>query len=236
MRLFLTGALLVAATASQASAQIAFSSTAGNVVAAGQTVFLNFDLLTPGSVTFGGNYSILSGTTSGIAAAPFGGSGNYFAVPKTSNSGAVETWTATINFQNFIAGRALKSLSFLWGSVDTYNTLQLLDANGNVLEDGLNNILANTTILGGQLPPANGDQGNAATNRRLQLNFSGSAATDFSQLRFTSSQRAFEVDDFAAEFVVDRVEVPEPATLSMLTFGIAMLGVAGARRKRNATV
>jgi hypothetical protein len=233
MRLFFTSALLIAASASQASAQVTYSSQSSPTGDPGtaQTIIANFN--TAGSAAnsgllFEGNYAFRVGST-GQAATPAGNANTngYFAVPGTLANPCLYDCKATINFKDYIAANgSISSLSFYWGSIDTYNTLEVLNSAGVAQAFfGLGTSLNGINVG----PPANGDQGAQATNRRLTLDFAG--ISDFEALRFTSTSYAFEIDDIAVT-TVDRVEVPEPATLSMLTFGIAMLGVAGARRKR----
>jgi hypothetical protein len=223
MRLLFTGALLLAATASQASAQVSFSSVTGapDPGLAGKSLLIDFENMTPGAYSFiSGSYSIQTGTT-GNAAAPAGVMNRYLAVPdiaSNSNNGS-----ATIDFSGFLATQTFGSLSFYWGSIDQYNTL-------DVLGPGVNNVLASITGTG-IIALANGDQSSPSTNRRVTVDLNNQVS-NFRALRFTSNGRAFEIDNIAVS-TIDRVEVPEPASLAMLTFGVAMLGVAGARRKRN---
>lgn len=219
-RLALATALLFTSTVVQA--QVSFSHMDWTTNVSG--LFLDFDGLTPDSITFGGDYEILNTSVSGQAARPLGSTGNYFVVPRTNTSFASPD-TAVINFSTFINGRNTNSLSFLWGSVDSYNTLEVLGLGGNVMDSINGNALAS---------PANGDQGALATNRRLLLTFNTAAASDFSALRFISAGRAFEVDNFAGSFTErSLVPVPEPATYALMSAGlIGLLGVA--RRRKNA--
>lgn len=168
-------------------------------------------------ITYGGSYTIDNLTVSGVRAPPAGDTTNYFATPGT---GAPLPGTATIDFGGYIdSNRALRSLSFYWGSVDAYNTLEVLDRDGNVLE----------TILGSQVNnPANGDQSSPATNQRLFLRFS--STDNFGALRLTSTSRAFEIDDVGASVV------PEPTTWTMLFSGFGLLGYAMRRRRTTTTV
>ncbi len=222
MRLLFTGALLLAATASQASAQVSFSSVTGapDPGLAGKSLLIDFENTTPGAYSFiTGSYSIQTGTT-GSAAAPAGVANRYFAVPdiaSNSNNGS-----AIIDFSGFLATQTFSSLSFYWGSIDSYNTLDVLGVGNSVL----------ASITGtGIIALANGNQTAPSTNRRVTVDLNNQVS-NFRALRFTSNGRAFEIDNIAVS-TIERVEVPEPASLAMLTFGVAMLGVAGARRKRN---
>ncbi len=225
MRLLLVGALLLATTASQAAAQITVNSTpaiaSGDPGFAGESLIVDFDNPTPAGITLSGSYTIGAGLVSGFRAPPFGVTNNYFATP---NVAGASSGTATIDFSGYLGSLRVNSLSFYWGSIDTYNTLDVLGVGGTVLAS-----IGGSSVIN----PADGNQFSGATNRRLFLTFAGDDALDFRALRFTSNGRAFEIDNIAGSFA-ERATVPEPATASMLAFGLAVLGAAGARRKRTA--
>ena len=147
--------------------------------------------------------------TPGVTAAPAGTTAGekYFSVPVAGDI----TKTATLSL-----GGVYKYVSFYWGSIDDYNTLELLDAGNNVL----------ATISGLALLPANGDQSSQVTNRRINLS---SDAVNVASLRLTSTSQAFEIDTVAAA-------VPEPATWAMMLGGFGLLGAAMRRRATVKTV
>lgn len=179
---------------------------------AGESLVINFDPTLEAGVTLTGNYLLALGSAGGLYADPADDGTNYLSVPKNGPSG-----TAEMDFDAFLSGRAVRSFSFYWGSIDSYNTLELLDKNGGVLY----------TIGGGAIPPANGDQSLPATNRRVTFTLTG-ADQNLGGLRFTSGQYAFESDTFAFNVV------PEPATWAMMLMGF---GAAGAMiRSRRRTV
>lgn len=105
-----------------------------------------------------------------------------------------------------------RMLSLLWGSVDTYNTIQFFDA-ANVL-------LGSFTGLD-VLPPANGNQGAAGT---LLAYFTSS--TPFSKVVFSSSGNSFEFDN------VSVATTPIPAALPMFGAALAGLGALARRRRK----
>lgn len=236
MRFIAVGALLLATTAASAGAQVGFSAINGapDQGFPGQTLLVNFNgasaalaeaAANAAGVTFANSFSLPSGTVPG-AAAPAGVTDRFFATPDV---GGASSGTATIDFQGFLATQTLASLSFYWGSMDSYNTLEALDesmnpilfSNGSLFLTGNN--VANPA-------PANGNRIIGDTNRRVFLDLV--LAPEFRALRLTSTNRAFEIDDIAVSSL-DRATVPEPATASVLALGLAMLGAAGARRKRN---
>jgi hypothetical protein len=210
MRAAFTGALLFLATATTASAQVTFSSTSGapDQGFAPQQLLVNFNGGPYNGVSFSGDYSILPGSVSGAAA------------PAGVNVNGDANGTAVIDFQGFLATQSITSLSFYWGSIDTYNKLEVLDQNLNVINFTGG---ANAGFLTGAdvATNADGNQTISDTNRRLFLDFSG--ASNFRALRLTSNGRAFEIDDIA-------VSVPEPASFALLSAG--MVGLFGVARRR----
>jgi hypothetical protein len=138
-------------------------------------------------------------------AAPAGGSGLFYSVGPSTTS------TGTLDFRNF---SKIGSITFLWGSVDDYNVLDVLDRSLNVL--------AGYTISGGDsgVAPSGGNQG---LSRLVTLTFDN--PTQIGGLKFTSGQNAFEVDNFSFR------GVPEPGTWAMMILGIGFAGVAMRRRQ-----
>ena len=175
---------------------------------ASQGWVLDYDSPLPAAVTASGSYQIVSGTLPSVYAAPAHDSSAYFSVPDGSSSGSATLWVADW------LPKAAKSFSFYWGSVDSYNDLDLLDLDGNVF----------ATIAGASLPPANGDQSAPTSNVRLFVTLD--SGESLGGLTFRSTQYAFEHDDLA--FGV----VPEPATWAMLIAGFGLMGVALRRRSR----
>jgi hypothetical protein len=209
--LFAACASFVAAAAPLSAAVTVSTTTSGTDPAfdpgyAGYQLIYDFDALSPAAGAITGDYKIeVAPGVSGVSAAPAGtAAGTHFlTVPNSVSNGS-----ATLSL-----GGNFKVLSFYWGSVDDYNTVDLLDSVGNVL----------FSISGAGLPapsPANGNQTAPTTNRRVTF-LSDSA--DIAKVRFSSTQYAFETDSFAGA-------VPEPATWAMMVGGFGMLGFAARRR------
>lgn len=180
---------------------------------AGQSLVVTFDGPTAAGYTWSGGLatSLVSISGAAMPAVGVGGTASTFGYV----SSAINPNTATLFTPN------LSSISFYWGSIDTYNLVDVLGAGGATI----------FSISGGALPPANGDQSAAATNRRV--NFSAGLGQVITGLRLTSTDVAFEFDSFAASEVLDPGGggVPEPATWAMLLAGFGLVGVASRRRR-----
>jgi hypothetical protein len=176
----------------------------------GETRVITFDPVTEAGVTLSGNYIVSGASIPGVAAAPFGDATNFLSVPYPNAPG-----TATMDFATFLGGQDVNGFSFYWGSIDAYNTLELLDRLGGVI----------ATYDGTDFPPANGNQTDAETNRRVYFDLSG-ADRDLGALRFTSTQFAFESDTFSFNVV------PEPATWALMIMGFGGIGAMLRNRRR----
>jgi hypothetical protein len=199
----ITAAALCAFVAAPAYAQATLAVVPGSDPYVGPTPTYDFESPAP---TTGG--ATRTGFVSGIAAQPFGSTGNYWTVGPTDGT------PGTLDLASF-AGIA--SISFIWGSVDSYNTLEVLDR--------LNNVIATFTGADAALP-ANGDQANPGTNPLATLTFSGTTQGNIGGLRLSSSQNAFEVDNFAV------TAVPEPGIWALLLLGFGFIGAFLRGQKR----
>ena len=175
-------------------------------LAANEVTLIDFDGAPHAGVTVStlGNAALYTGSFSGLAAAPAGDTSKYLALG-TGGS-------ATIDFSSL----TLRSLSVYLGSIDTYNTIEVLDRAGAVIK----------TITGSDLPGQNGDWFASATNRRLSLNFA--PGDNAGAVRFSSSGVAFEFDSIGAHVA----GVPEPASWALMIGGFGLIGGALRRRQR----
>lgn len=202
LKLLAAGAALVAAT----------PATAATIVAApgassynGPTpVTYDFDsALAP--VTGG---LVTNGSLSGVRAQPFGSSGNYWTVGPTDGSPG---------YMDLSSFGLIGSISFLWGSVDTFNKIELLNA-ANV---------AIATFTGSQVSAlANGNQSLPSTNPVVTIFLTGAEQSALTRLKLTSTTNAFEVDNFRIN------AVPEPGTWAMMLLGFGAIGFAMRRGRR----
>jgi len=167
-----------------------------------------------GSAPAGSTFTLGAGTIQnvaipGVAAVPFGITGNYLAVGNTTGS----SFTFTGN---------LTSFGLLWGSVDAYNTITFSGSAPSVSFTG-NSVLAADSAL------VAGSQG---ANGTTYVNFSG-FGTGYNTVTFTSTSPAFELDNVA--FTTSSVgAVPEPGTWAMMVLGFAGIGFLAYRRKPKA--
>lgn len=158
--------------------------------------------------------SVVSGTT-GNHAQPVGSTGGYYAVgPSDGNPG-------TINLSGW---GDIFNISLIWGSVDTYNTLEFLDGSNNILASFVGN---NIWI------PANGNQSDPHTNPVVTFLLDGADVAAFSSLRLTSTTNAFEIDNLAINSPTPGTNsaVPEPATWAMMLLGFGAAGFSMRRRR-----
>ena len=198
---------LVSLAAVPASAAITLTSDPGSDPYAGPTPTFDFETPTP---EFSGG-KITNASPSGISAQPFGSTGSYATVGPTDGSPGILDLSAFGD---------IDWISFIWGSIDQYNTLEVLDA-GDV---------AIATFTGSSvIAPANGDQSNPATNRLVKLSFTDADRANVHSLRFSSSSNAFEFDTVAVG------AVPEPGTWMLMLMGMAAVGFS-MRRKEKHTV
>jgi hypothetical protein len=208
MRRFLlavtTAAALGLASAANGAIVIA-SNLPGTDPYSGPTPTYTFDTLA-GTPTFTGG-AVVSGTSLAHAQ-PFGSTGSYYSVGLTDGP------TGVIDLSSF---GDISTIGLLWGSVDAYNTLQFLDGSNNVLASFDGAAIIN---------PADGNQSDPDTNRLVTFLLTGADVSAFSQLRLTSNNNAFEIDNLTINS-----PVPEPAAWALMMVGFLLLGAAMRRRR-----
>ncbi len=185
-----------------ASAAITLTSTPGAAVYVGPAP--TFDFETPAPFTGG---LVTNTSVGGVRAQPFGSTGRYATVGPSDGTPGILNLSAfgTINW-----------ISLLWGSIDAYNTLEVLNSVGGTIAS-----FSGTSVIA----MADGDQTDPATNRIVRLTFTGAEQTNVHSLRFRSTGNAFEFDNVAISQAV-----PEPATWMMMILGFGLIG--GMMRRR----
>lgn len=171
-------------------------------------------------ITFDGPSApgIVNTTTGSVYTGPASVSGQYAApagtAPGTNYQAVQANSSSTFDFSNvYDDGRALGKFSLYWGSIDLYNTLTFMKADGTVV----------SSFTGGAFPPADGSQPANVTNRRITFGFTQADA--IAKVGFTSSQNAFEFD------TIGIAAVPEPASWAMLIAGFGLIGATMRRRR-----
>jgi hypothetical protein len=178
--------------------------------------YVNFDNLPLGNaggtsggigVSFtSGDGGAVQGALSGRYAAPFlsGGNGSLFGNP--ANGADTTTYLSTgIGTITLTLPGPEKYFGLLWGSVDTYNSLELFNGASLV------GTVTGTDVTAG----ANGNQGALGT---FYVNISDDLA--FNKVKLISTQYAFEADNVAYGVAA----IPEPGTIAIFGAGLLAFG------------
>ena len=203
-------ALLAAASVSSA----ATITMTGAPLVTGADYTLDFEktgLVSAGAygVSASGDFRVANGT-SGTAAEPLGDTSNYLAVPSANSNGS-----ATLSFD--FGTKAVEDLSLNWGSIDAYNSFELLGAGGTPFQ----------TISGSSYPPADGNQSSPSSTGYLNIALSpGEVLTG---LKENSTQYALETDTYGFKFAS---AAPEPSTWLLMFAGIGGIGLMMRRAKQ----
>ncbi len=202
---------ILAVVAALPAAAVTYSAIPGSpdVTPAGQSVLVDFNGALPDGYTLTGSYDYATGT-SGAAASPALDGSRYL-----YTSSAVGDGVATLSTFD------LSAVSFYWGSIDSYNSVDVLGAGGTTL----------FTLGGSAFSPANGNQSASVTNQRVSFFAEGDEV--ITGLRFKATGVAFEIDDVAGTLANggSGSTVPEPATWAMMLGGFGMVGFAARRRQ-----
>lgn len=191
----LLAGVAAAAMAAPSMAAVSFVFVQGGTTMG--TVIEDFNSAAPAGLT-GANYVLQTGSNSQGASPATGDGSQYLSVLGGGN--------ASYTF----AGPGYNKLSFIWGSLDAYNSLTI------VTTGGVETVVPGVDILN---TLANGNQSSPNTNGRLDI-----TSTDrIIGLRFGSQQNSFELDNISAA-------VPEPATWGLMIFGFGAVGVSLRRR------
>lgn len=218
MRSFLLGVIIAFGGVSAADATVTVSATPYDLAApAGPGVLIDFDHALPsGFGLTGEGYLIQSGDNS-QGAAPAAGPTDA----TDDNSAYLSVYGG---WAKLMGTAAFHDLSFFWGSMDNYNSLDLLDEHGNVFE----------TVLSADIPAGgNGDQLGSWTNQRVKI----ASTQGIFGVQLRSTTPAFEADNFVFSGPDGNSEtrvgdVPEPTSWTMMLIGFGAVGSAirGQRR------
>lgn len=200
-------AMPLLAMAGAANAAVILETENGSAVYTGPVPTYDFDTPATTPPTTDG---IVKTGSSGNGAQPLGSTGFYYSVGPSTNSPGL------IDLSAF--GGAIGQLSFIWGSVDTYNTLDILGLDNSVIAT-----FTGQDIIDSQF----GNQTLPQSNPLVTLTFTGGDQFNVGALRLTSTQEAFEIDNIAVQ-----AAVPEPATWLLLIFGFAAVGGMMRRKPR----
>src|SRR3546814_4537336 len=125
-----------------------------------------YDFESPAPVSGG---LVTTGCSNGIRAQPVGSAGNYWAVGPSDCSPGVMDLASIGDIFN---------VSFFWGSVDAYNTIEFLGAGGVVL----------ATFTGSDIfNPANGSQTDPNLNPLVRFDLTGSDVGALTELSLSST-------------------------------------------------
>ncbi|KAB7647554.1 PEPxxWA-CTERM sorting domain-containing protein [Polymorphobacter fuscus] len=170
----------------------------------GYTLYSDFNTVDAQAVVSGNNFVFPTGSVSG----------QYTALPanNTPYLAVLGGGVANIAFNNDV-----RSFSFDYSTVDTYNTLTI-----NYADGGFESVVGGDILTAGQI--------DGQVSGSFIINGDGRL---ISGLSLATTQNAFEVDNLAVSGAL--AAVPEPTTWVMMIAGFGLVGV-GMRRRTAAAV
>ena len=193
--------ILTLSAPSIAKAQFNITAQVGGVPTVSGATLENFDEPSPSILTLSGSASLMTGTHVNGTAPYFSGSTAAFfgesPVSGYDNSQYVAVYggSATLSFST-----PQRYFGLLWASVDANNLLTFYDSAHNVI-----GTVSGPDLPGVPIPSGTGPNGTYYVNITSTTAFSSVVAT---------ANDAFEFDDVAY------APIPEPASLSLLAFGV----------------
>lgn len=138
----------------------------------------------------------------------------------------------TVDYADFLNGAPLGYVGIYYGSIDSYNGLEF----GNVVDNVFNPISLTiggvdygTTLDGTEILNIKNLQSGNRDSSNVYVNVLFDADEVFTAFRLrNSNSRALEVDNIVVGLAS---AIPEPASLAV--FGLGLLGLAGARRRKS---
>lgn len=167
----------------------------------------------------GGGFGVQQGSTPGVAAAPAGDNTCFGFGPRP---GGTLPATVKVDYSNLLTGGdKISYLGLYYGSIDTYNDINIYD--GNILLQTITG--ASVLAAGGGL---SGNQTLPGSN--VYVNFAFAPGETFTAFEFVTTAVAFEVDNIVVGLTSRPNQVPEPGSLAL--FAAGLLGFVAARRLR----
>ncbi|MDZ7961056.1 MAG: PEP-CTERM sorting domain-containing protein [Aulosira sp. DedQUE10] len=151
--------------------------------------------------------NIVQGSVSNVYATPYNDTSKYLSVSPDDN--------VTINF-----AQALDYFGFYWGSIDTYNSVDVYSKGALV-----------KTFTGADVPgaPADGAQSGDANNVYVNLLANSTIGETFDKIVLKTTSPAFETDNYSYRVA----SVPEPSSiLGLLAFGAMSAGSLVKRKSK----
>ena len=177
------------------------------------STFFNFNVGDPSaSTTFAGFTRVGGNLLTGDSA--LGASPESFGNPTSQYLSTVGGGSTSI-----LGSNAFDTVSFFLGSIDSYNTVNILSTAGAII----------ASFTGSQLSfTPNGNQELPQTNRRVTFTRAAGDA-QIGGIGFASGQNSLEVDNLV-------FTVPEPSTWAMMIAGFGLVGFAMRTRRRRTSI